>query len=460
MKRRNFIKAAGCTGMGYLTLFNSAVNLKAMGLAALDNSDLQDDYKALVCILLAGGNDSYNMLIPLDPEAYRDYAQIRSNMALDQSLLLPLNPTNTGGKTYGLHPSMVEIEDLYHSGECTFVNNVGTLVAPTTKAEYMAGSARLPLGLFSHGDQENQWQSGLTTERSITGWGGRIADLLKDQAGNDKISMTLSLGGNNLFQQGVDAFPFTLNQHSGADLLWAYQRDNPWNIESQAIKSLIYHRYEDAFKQTYVDVITNAQESGEIIRDAYANRQPYNTTFDDNHLSRSLKMIADIIAARNELGVKRQIFFASMGGFDYHDELFNNQARDLSTVSRAIGAFQSVMRELNLTNQVTSFTISDFARTLTSNGNGTDHAWGASSLVVGGAVNGNKFYGAYPSLKKDGNFDVGNGIILPTTSTDEYFAELALWFGVSPGELSTVFPSLHNFYDYQSGNPPLGFMNI
>lgn len=460
MKRRNFIKAAGCTGMGYLTLFNSAINLKAMGLAALDNSGLTDDYKALVCILLAGGNDSYNMLIPLDNEEYRDYATTRSNMALDRSEMITLNPNNTDGRTYGLHPSMTEIEDLFASGECTFINNVGTLVAPTSKADYMRGSARVPLGLFSHGDQENQWQSGLTTERSITGWGGRIADLLKDQAGNDKISMTLSLGGNNLFQQGVEAFPFTLNQHSGSDLLWAYDRDNPWNLESQAIKSLIYHNYEDAFKKTYVDVISNAQESGEILLDAYAQRDRFNDHFDDNHLARSLRMIANVIASRKVLGVKRQIFFATMGGFDYHDELFHNQARDLSTVSRAIGAFQTAMKELGVSNQVTSFTISDFARTLTSNGNGTDHAWGASSLVVGGAVRGNKFYGQYPSLKLDGDLDVGNGIILPTTSTDEYFAELALWFGVSPGELSTVFPSLNNFYDYQTGTAPIGFLQI
>lgn len=460
MKRRNFIKAAGCTGMGYLTLFNSAINLKAMGMAALDNSSLDDDYKALVCILLAGGNDSYNMLIPLDPEGYQEYASTRSNMAMDRSIMLPLNPINTGGKLYGLHPSMPEIEELFSSGECTFINNVGTLAAPITKAEYMRGGAPVPLGLFSHGDQENQWQTGLTTERSITGWGGRIADLLKDQAGNDKISMTLSLGGNNLFQQGVEAFPFTLNNNSGADLLWAYQRDNPWNLESQAIKSLIYHQYEDAFKQTYVDVISHAQESGEIFLDAYAERDRYNAEFDDNHLARSLRMIANVIASRKALGVKRQIFFASMGGFDYHDELFSSQSRDLTTVSRAIGTFQTAMRELGVVDQVTSFTISDFARTLTSNGNGTDHAWGASSLVIGGAINGNKFYGQYPSLRKDGDLDVGNGIILPTTSTDEYFAELALWFGVSPSELSTVFPSLHNFYDYQSGNPPLGFMNI
>lgn len=460
MKRRNFIKAAGCTGMGYLTLFNSAINLKAMGMAALDNSSLEDDYKALVCILLAGGNDSYNMLVPLDPEGYQEYATTRSNMALDQSIMLPLNPINTGGKLYGLHPSMPEIEELFASGECTFINNVGTLAAPITKAKYLSGGAPVPLGLFSHGDQENQWQTGLTTERSITGWGGRIADLLKDQAGNEKISMTLSLGGNNLFQQGIEAFPFTLNQHSGTDLLWAYQRDNPWNLESQAIKSLIYHQYEDAFKQTYVDVISNAQESGEIFIDAYGQRESFNDTFEDNHLSRSLRMIANVIASRKALGVKRQIFFASMGGFDYHDELFSSQARDLTTLSRAISSFQSAMRELGVVDQVTSFTISDFARTLTSNGNGTDHAWGASSLVVGGGINGNKFYGQYPSLRKDGDLDVGNGIILPTTSTDEYFAELALWFGVSPGELSTVFPSLHNFYDYQTGNPPLGFMKI
>ena len=255
MNRRNFLKAGACSGMGYLTLFNSAINLKAIGSAALDNSESNDEYKALVCILLAGGNDSYNMLVPMDPNAYKAYSASRSNMALATKNLIALDSSLTGGVPYGLHPAMPELEDLLSSGEAVFINNVGTLVAPTTKAKYFNGSSKdIPLGLFSHTDQEQQWQTGIPNERVRTGWGGRVADLLKDMNTNQKVSISLSLNGTNLFQQGNETVPYSLNTN-GAEIIWAYNRGNEWDSRSQAIDSLMYHNYQDAFKQTYIDEI-------------------------------------------------------------------------------------------------------------------------------------------------------------------------------------------------------------
>jgi uncharacterized protein (DUF1501 family) len=447
--------------MGYLTLFNSAINLKAIGSAALDNSESEDDYKAMVCILLAGGNDSYNMLVPMDPQAYKAYSDSRSNMALATKNLIALDPSLTGGVPYGLHPAMPELEDLVSSGECVFINNIGTLVAPTNKNKYLNGSSRdIPLGLFSHADQEQQWLTGIPNNLSKTGWGGRVADLLKDMNSNDKMSISLSLNGTNIFQQGNETNPYTLNTENGAEVMWAYNRGNSFDYRSRAIDSLMNYNYSDAFEQTYMAEIRKSQEGGEVFRDAYNRREYFSTNFDTDELSARLKMVANTIAARKFLGVKRQVFFVSMGGFDHHDYLLDSHTRDLKRVSRAIGSFYSAIKELKLEKQVTTFTISEFARTLTSNGDGTDHAWGGTSMVIGGSLNGKKMYGKYPNLKLNDELDIGNGVFIPTTSTDEYFAELALWFGVSRNELPTIFPGIKNFYSLSNSNLPLGFMKM
>ena len=348
----------------------------------------------------------------------------------------------------------------FSSGEAVFINNVGTLVAPTTKAKYFNGSSKdIPLGLFSHTDQEQQWQTGIPNERVRTGWGGRVADLLKDMNTNQKVSISLSLNGTNLFQQGNETLPFSLNTN-GAEIIWAYSRGNEWDSRSQVIDSLMYHNYQDAFKQTYIDEIRKSQEGGEVFRDAYNRREYFSTSFDNDELSTRLRMVANTIASRKFLGVKRQVFFVTLGGFDHHDYLLDYHTRDLRRVSRAIGSFYAAIKELKLEKQVTTFTISEFARTLTSNGDGSDHAWGGTSMVVGGSLNGNKMYGKYPNLKLNDDLDIGNGVFVPTTSTDEYFAELALWFGVSKNELPTIFPGIKNFYSLSNANLPLGFMKM
>jgi uncharacterized protein (DUF1501 family) len=293
---------------------------------------------------------------------------------------------------------MPELEDLVSSGECVFINNIGTLVAPTNKAKYLNGASRdIPLGLFSHTDQEQQWQTGIPTDRVRTGWGGRVADLMKDMNTNQKLSISLSLSGTNLFQQGLETIPYSLNSDNGADRLWAYNRGNEWDSRSKAIDSLMYHNYQDAFKQTYIDQIRKAVEGEEVFREAFNRREYFSSSFENDDISRQLRMVANTIAARKLLGVKRQVFFVSMGGFDHHDYLLDHHTRDLTRVSRAISSFYAAIKELKLEKQVTTFTISEFARTLTSNGDGTDHAWGGTSMVIGGSLNGKKMYGNYPN---------------------------------------------------------------
>ena len=460
MDRRKFIKIAGCTGMSSMTFLNSAVNLRAMGFAALDNSSLVEDYKALVCIQMNGGNDGYNMIVPYDNQEYNDYKTTRSNMALNKDLLIQIRPENTGGRTFGIHHAMPEIEELFVSGKAAVINNVGTLVTRISKQDYISGGAKLPLELFSHSDQTRQWQSGLSTNRSAVGWGGRLSDLMNDMNENPKLNMGLVVNNSDaVFLMGNQSVPFSMGS-DGPNVFWPLASHNSQTPEYQAIRSLIDQKHADAFKSTFNDTIITSLESAEIFRDAWDNRIPVNTSFMDSEISRSLKGVANMIAARKKLKVKRQIYFVSFGAFDYHNELLDSHYRDLSQFSQAVSSFMEALEEMGLTENVTTFTISDFARTLTSNGNGTDHAWGSPVMVFGGAVRGNRFYGEYPSLKLGGKDEVGGGVVLPTISTDEYFAELALWFGVSPSELSTIFPGLPNFYSYSSTQKPLGFLNF
>jgi uncharacterized protein (DUF1501 family) len=457
MDRRKFIKIAGCTGMSSMTFLNSAVNLRAMGFAAIDNSALSEDYKALVCIQMNGGNDGYNMIVPMDNQEYNDYRTTRSNMALNKDQLIEFNPENSGGRKFGFHHAMPEVEDLFVSGKAAVINNVGTLVTRLTKQQYQSGGARLPLELYSHNDQTRQWQTGICTSRTPIGWGGKIADLVHDMNGNQKVSMAISVESDGAYIQGEKTTPFSIGS-GGPGIFWPLNGTNENNPERRAIMSMLDKKYDDAFKDTYKDIIISSHENSVAFRNAYENRIPVSVPFPDNRLSNNLRAVANMIAARKQLQAKRQIYFVSFGNFDYHNELFQSHYRDLREFSQAVSSFMQALEEMGLSENVTTFTISDFARTLTSNGNGTDHAWGSPVMAFGGAVRGNRFYGEYPSLKLGGKDEVGGGVVLPTISTDEYFAELALWFGVSPSELSTIFPGLPNFYSYSSSQKPLGFL--
>ena len=471
LNRRQFLGQASCAAVGSSSLFSTLLNLRMTGSAAAEallpshSASLlapNDDYKALVCIFLAGGNDSFNMLVPRDNSHYNEYAAIRADLALPQGDLLPITQVNGDGREYGIHPSMPEVAQLFNNGRLIFVPNVGTLVEPTTKAGIESGLANLPLGLYSHSDQIMHWQTSVPDKRTGFGWGGRTADLLHAVNDDDTISMNISLAGTNLFQTGTNITEYSIVPW-GDGAIQVYGHDDIWwsrhVLQNAAIESMLDLAYQNLFEQTFADSTRSAIDGSNLFASAIANVSPFVTQFAENELSESLAMVAKTIAARQTLGFRRQTFFVMFGGWDHHDEVLDSQMAMLSVVSKAMKEFDDAMTELGIQNQVTTFTASDFGRTLTSNGQGSDHAWGGNHMVMGG-VNGRKIYGDYPSLYEDNPLDTGRGRLIPTTSCDEYFAELALWFGVTPGELTTVFPNIGRFYDPISGSRmPIGFLN-
>lgn len=414
----------------------------------------------MVCILLSGGNDSFNTLIPRTGQAHLDYLNTRSSMAISLGDILPINPIGMTAGSFGVHPNMPEVQQMFQDGKLAFVSNVGTLVEPTTKNQYFSGSHPLPLGLYSHSDQMQHWQTGRPQERSSIGWGGRIADLVNDMNSNESISMNISLTGTNLFQRGNETVEYSINENGGVGIA-GY--GDEWIVEqlrSQAIDNMLDQSYSDIYKKTYMNTVKSSHEASLEFQEAIEGVAPLQHEFAETSLSQQLRMIATTMAARETLGFQRQIFFVAYDGWDHHDELLNIHSEMSGTLSRALSDFDAAMTELGLQDSVTTFTISDFARTLTSNGNGTDHGWGGNAMVMGGAVNGQRIYGEYPSLALGNPLDVWDGVLIPTTSADEYMAELALWFGVSPSDVDMILPNLVNFYDTSSPDLPLGFLNI
>lgn len=463
INRRKFIKNAGCAALGSTTLLSTLLNLKALGAASIFNSSVSanNDYKALVCILLSGGADTFNMLVPKEENEYGIYAQTRSNMALDRASLRDLQVQNTSGRNFGVHPAMLYMQDLFNTGDLAFVSNIGTLIKPVSKQEIFSNSVPLPLGLFSHSDQVMQWQTGVPHDRGGAGWGGKIADMLRDVNENQQLSMNLSLAGTNIFQVGNRTVEYTLDREFGSI---GILRNQDWigDLQNVAINNMLDKTYADPFKQSYKETIRIARDGQQQIQNVLGQLTPFQTSFSNTPLSQNMHMIAKMIASRESLGMKRQIFFVDYGGWDNHDELLTTQESLLLDLDNALHEFYSVIKdELQIENQVTTFNISEFARTLTSNGNGTDHAWGSNVFVLGGAVKGQNIYGEYPllNLGNSNPLEVGGGVLIPTTSADSYFAELALWFGVPESDLNLIFPNLNNFYSQGTGSP-IGFLNL
>ncbi len=463
ISRRKFI-GQSCAAVGYTTLFSSLINLKAMAAATMDNSSILSfggDYKALVCVMLAGGNDSYNMLIPKGDNEYNEYATTRSNLAIAQNDILQINPNTSDGRVFGLHPSMSDMQQLFEEDNLAFLSNVGTLIEPSTKTEILNGVVRTPLGLFSHADQIQQWQTGRPHERTNVGWGGRMADLMQSMNSNQNISMNISLQGSNVFQRGDQIIPYAIS-NNGSIGISGYGDQNGFDqLRTQAVNSMLDRDYQDIYKNAYKNTIKSSNEASLEFQSGVDTVPDFLTEMPQyNNLARQLRMVAKTIAARDTLSFSRQIFFVQIGGWDHHDELLINQSNKLSNVNMALKYFSDVMGEINTNDCVTTFSVSDFGRTLTSNGNGTDHAWGGNTFMMGGAVNGKEIYGDYPSLDLNSELNLYDGALIPTTPADLYMAELALWFGVSPSDLNLILPNLSNFYDTNSNVPPIGFMNM
>lgn len=454
--RRDFIGrmlGLGCASLTATPILNSIANLSLLNAAASANMPLipnpnSSGYKALICLHLNGGNDSYNMLVPSGTDEYNEYATSRTNMALAQNSLLPINPTNPDGKSYGLHPSLVNVHNLFENGDLAFVANIGTLVQPTTLADFQ-NDISLPLGLFSHSDQQLHWHTSVPQNRNAFGWGGRLADIMYSNNSNQDISMNISLDGINAFQQGASITEYAIQSSgTGSVAINGSTSTNFYNtLKRQTLDNILDASYQNVLETAFANSVKSSKNSSIQFSSAILNGTPFTTVFPTTSLGEKFEMVAKTIAAKDILSVTNQTFFLSHGGYDMHDTLLADQATNFTELDDALGAFNAAMVELGLSDSVTTFTISDFARKLISNGDGADHGWGGTAMLMGGAVTGQKIYGTFPDLYFGNPLDTGNGRIIPTTSCDEYFADLALWFGASNADLYQILPNINNFWD-------------
>ena len=460
--RREFIGQANCAALGSAAVTASLLNLSLLGRVAAADIPSTEDYKALVCVFLSGGNDSFNMVAPGSGDGYQEYLTSRGEVGLppigDTSGLLALNGvvSETDDRQLGVHPNLPILRDLYNSGKAAIVANVGTLVQPTSLAAIQQGTASLPNGLFSHSDQAQQWQTSIPDNRkAATGWGGRMADLLRSENAASNVSMNISAHGENIFQTGGTSTPFAIGA-SGAIELSAW-RQNWFRHRRLAVENILDQEYQNVLERALVSKKQKAISANADYVDALAAAPVLNSQFTaSNPLSVELKNVARTIAARTQLGVKRQTFFVEMSGFDLHGGLDTQHPLLLDRLQIALSEFFAALDEMCLSEKVTTFTSSDFARTLSTNGSGTDHAWGGNHLVFGGAVNGGKVYGTYPELALESQLDTGRGRLIPTTSVDEYVSDLALWMGVSKTNLPLILPNLSRFHDPNMG-PAMGY---
>lgn len=461
INRRQFLGEASCATVGSMAFLSSVLNLGAINTLAARPHILANtgDYKAMVCILLAGGCDTHNVLVPTETSEYASYVATRGALALSNNSnpaqLIPLD-YNNNGKTYAVHAGMTRVRDMFDQGDLSFLANIGTLIEPiANKTEYDSGLKKIPLGLYSHSDQIMQWQTSVPQSRSAVGVAGRIADILHDMNTIPEISMNISLSGKNRFQTGNEYNEYSISRSTtGANIgftpfpsFWS-DAGYKTSLKNNAIKSMVEQQYSNVFHETIGTLTKQSIESIEKFRIALENVVPLTTTFSTSSLSQDLKKIAELISVRSFLGASRQIYYVTYGGWDHHDNVIGSQNAMLPILSNAMAEFNDAMNEINQHDNVVTFTISDFARTLTSNGNGSDHAWGGNQMVMGGPITGSQIYGNYPSLALTNNdFNLSTrGRILPTTSVDEFYAELALWYGVSPNDLGYILPNLCNFY--------------
>ncbi|HEX4756599.1 MAG TPA: DUF1501 domain-containing protein [Terracidiphilus sp.] len=441
--RRSFITCASLAAAG------NFMGLRPFGaLNALAQST--SDYKALVCVFLFGGNDANNTLIPFDTTGYATYSSIRGPLALAQNTLLPLTPT----PNFALNPNLPDIQTLFNNRAAAFVANVGTLVQPLTRSQYIAGQLA-PTNLFSHPDQQLEWQNAAQSAATPTGWAGRMADVLGTSYNQGaQIPMITSVAGDTLFCNGSATSPVAISPGNlGASTC---SEGSECGARQAAAQALLTLNSGISLVQADDGITTNAYTYAKTLSDAVQSVSPLQTVFPANNgLAAQLKQIAQIIQVRAALGVQRQIFFAGIGNFDTHADQLPLQSSLLAQISPALAAFYAATVELNVTSNVTTFTMSDFSRTFQPNSNnGSDHAWGSHHIVMGGAVKGGQIYGTYPTLALAGPDDSGsNGRWVPSTASAQYAATLAQWFGVSAASLPTVLPTIGNF-----GSNNLGFV--
>jgi uncharacterized protein (DUF1501 family) len=480
LTRRSFVSRAAYAGLGATAIGNTIRDLQLVSTAMAAQGPVSG-YKALVCLFMSGGNDSNNWIVPTDPSTYNDYVAVRGSLlALPQSSLLPLmsgaSPyQDADGHTYGFHPACSKLQTLFAENKLAAVLNTGTLVRPTTRAQYLASAQfHRPPQLFSHSDQVTQWQTSIPDQPPTRGWGGRVADILSSVANpTGKISMSVSLNGANTFQVGNSVSQYHVSTNGAVTLSGSLMSGDSPRV--RAMRDIMGLNHPNLQRQAYSEVLDRAIGTGDLLNTAIsatANDAYWTTPFPATSIGNQMKMIARLIQARGpaQFDMKRQTFFCSIGGFDTHtaqaritagtgvggDDVTNTTGAHYSLlfqVSEAMFAFQRAMVQLGVDNDVTTFTASDFSRTFPNNSQGSDHGWGANHVMVGGAVDGGKIFGKLPTFAINGPDDTGTGRWIPTLAVDQHSATLAKWFGVDTSEMSNLFPNLSRF-----STPDLGFM--
>ncbi len=497
--RRDFLRQAACAAVGTAALTNTISDLRIINAAMAQSS--ATDYKALVCLFMAGGNDSNNWIVPTDTASYNEYVTGRSaTLSLLQSELQAnnlqkadgTNYVDADGHSYGFHPACTGLRTLFNSGKLGVCFNVGTLVFPLTKATYTANVVKRPPQLFSHSDQVTHWQTSIPDQPPITGWGGRCADLVNsvNTSNGGKISLGVSLAGANTFEVGSNTSFYSVSTSGAVSLALPGDQTGNTKTRQQMMRDLLGLTNPNMLSQAYSTVLDHAITTGAELTSAITdstNNQAYSylvtngaanfpniapltgAAFSSN-LMAQLRMVARLIEAGKRsvaaggLGMKRQIFFVQVGGYDTHTSQVNADTKTgshsnlLAELSQSINAFYNALIAMNQTNEVTLFTASDFGRTLQSNGQGSDHGWGSHHIMVGGAVNGRQTYGKLPKLLIGGPDDTTTGRWIPTMAVDQYSAALARWFGtdynnggnpirlITDSDLNnTIFPNLGRF---------------
>lgn len=467
--RRTFLRtslSASLAGVACNSAFGQLQLLQAAG--NLAPKVAATDYRALVCVFLNGGNDSVNTLVPFDPEHYGIYAATRPVLALPQTEIAAraLNPlarqdgrpggAPSDGAQYGVHPAFAPMQHLFNTRRAAIIANVGTLLGPISKSEYRAGTSGIPPLLFSHDDQANAWQASVADQSESLGWGGRMVDLLHAGNPNPRMPMAISMSGQSLFHRGRSVDQYVMNAQ-GVRTLDYLNPLNPYQNEAsqRAKHSLMASGIQThMFERAVANATRRSISTYQLLEAAMRNLPHWEMPFPKTSLGAQLQQVANVISARQTLGLRRQVFYVSMGGFDTHDEQLLAHPALLASLSQALNSFYLATEQMGIAQQVTAFTASDFGRSLSSNGDGSDHGWGGHHFVVGGAVRGGRFYGKMPSLRQHDNpDDTGYGQLIPTTGVDPYSATLAAWFGIEQGPLRDIFPHLHRFPEAD-----LGFM--